>query len=156
MRIDDPWHDTLASGWGRSTAPPRRPSPGGPLPARRPPPPPASPAPAEPPSAGRAAATAASSCPLSAALLACHLAYLVAVTAVPAAAGRTLGGGPVTAGTAAGLAQFAAACLLVWAYARHTRPRGDGRVEAPEPCRCGHEPFGAAGTAAQGRGDRAR
>ncbi|CAL9542858.1 hypothetical protein SUDANB106_04291 [Streptomyces sp. enrichment culture] len=156
MRIDDPWHDTLASGWGEEHG-----ATAAPFPRRAAP--------------GTAAATAARLTrprgaalrgtrgrhrrlvlSAGAALLACHLAYLVAVTAVPAAAGRTLGGGPVTAGTAAGLAQFAAVCLLVWAYARHTRPRGDGRVEAPEPCRCGHEPFGAAGTAAQGRGDRAR
>ncbi|WP_410536014.1 DUF485 domain-containing protein [Streptomyces sp. KL2] len=146
MRIDDPWHDTLASGWGEEHG-----ATAAPFPRRAAP--------------GTAAATAARPrgaalrgtrgrhrrlvLSAGAALLACHLAYLVAVTAVPAVMGRTLGGGPVTAGTAAGFAQFAAVCLLVRAYARHTRLPRDGRVEVSGPCRCGHEPFRAAGTAAR-------
>ncbi|MFP8959415.1 DUF485 domain-containing protein [Streptomyces nanhaiensis] len=156
MRIDDPWHDTLASGWEGECGAAAAPFPGRAAPGTA--------------AAGAARLTRSRGATprgtrsrrhrrlvlsAGAALLACHLAYLVAVTAVPGVTGRVLGGGPVTAGTAAGLAQFAAVCLLVRAYARHTRPRRDGRVEAPEPCRCGREPLHAAGAAAQGRGDRA-
>lgn len=154
MRIDDPWHDTLASGWGEergaAAAPfPRRPASGGAT------------APAARLTHPRAAAfrgtrhrrLVLSAC---AALLACHLAYLVAVTAAPAVAGRTLGGGSVTAGTAAGFAQFAVVCLLAWAYARHTRPHRGGRGEAHGPCRYACGPPCAASPAAPGRSGRGR
>ncbi|MFH0242038.1 DUF485 domain-containing protein [Streptomyces sp. HK10] len=151
MRIEDPWYDTLASGWGEergATAArfPRWAAPGAAAaPAARL---------ARPHEAAFRGTRRHRRLVLSAvaALLACHLAYLVAATAVPAVTVRTLGGGPVTVGTAAGFAQFAAVCLVCRAYARHTRPHRGGRGKAPEPCRCACGPACAAGPATTERG----
>ncbi|MCI0382929.1 DUF485 domain-containing protein [Streptomyces sp. CNQ085] len=149
MRIDDPWYDPLASGWekdrGATAAPfPRPPGPG-----------------TVPASAARARGTACRGTrrrlllSAVAALLVCHLAYLVAVTAAPAVVARTPGG-PVTVDTAAGLAQLTAVCLLARAYARHTRPHRNGHGAARGPGGCGRDPCRAAGAEVPGRAGRTR
>ncbi|GAA2399054.1 hypothetical protein GCM10010420_26760 [Streptomyces glaucosporus] len=118
MRIDDPWYDAFAS--GRDGRPE---DPAGTVPER--------------PGAGpedRTGARAAPSgrtarrrrrfaLPAAVAFLVWCPAYAVTATAAPDLMGRPLGGGPLTVGFLAGLAQFSAVSLLARAYVRHTRPR---------------------------------
>ncbi|MDG9703455.1 DUF485 domain-containing protein [Streptomyces sp. DH37] len=130
MRIDDPWYDTLASGWGEEHDGPAAPAP-------RPPAPGAG-APADTRTAAFLAVHRSAAfqearrrhrrfvLPACAAFLACQLAYAVAVGAAPGLLDRPLGGGPFTVGTAAFLAQLAAVSLPAWAYARHARLYRDG------------------------------
>ncbi|MFP8944056.1 DUF485 domain-containing protein [Streptomyces fenghuangensis] len=135
MRIDDPWHDTLASGWGEERGATAAPFPRWPAPDT-------AAAPTARLARPRAAALRGTRrrrrlvLSAGAALLVCQSAYLVAATVSPTVTDRTLGGVPVTAGTAAGFAQFAVFCLLACAYARHTRPRRGGCGETAGECRC--------------------
>ncbi|GAA2448653.1 DUF485 domain-containing protein [Streptomyces macrosporus] len=125
MRIDDPWHDVLASGWGG-----RHDEPATPVPERS--------------GIGTDAHTAARLAvhrsaafqemrrrhrrfvlPAAAAFLAWYLAYAITATTAPGLLGRPLGDGPFTVGMLAGLTQFALVFLWVWAYARHARLHRD-------------------------------
>ncbi|MBN3931941.1 DUF485 domain-containing protein [Streptomyces verrucosisporus] len=155
MRIDDPWHDTLASGWGEERGATAAPFPRWPASGR-------AAAPAARPTRPRAAAlrgTRRRRCLVlsaAAALLVCQSAYLVTATVSPAVTDRAPGGAPVTAGTVAGFAQFVTVCLLACAYARHTRPHRDGRGRTAGERRCACGEARAAGPAAPGRHSRAR
>ncbi|WP_299540662.1 DUF485 domain-containing protein [uncultured Streptomyces sp.] len=128
MRLDDPWYDVPALGWGEpegtgSAAPPGPDGPG--IPARR--------------------HTAAEIylevqrsdafrevrrryrrfvVPASAAFLVWYLAYVVAATSAPGLMGRPVIGA-VNVALVAGLGQFLTTFLLTWAYARHARLRRD-------------------------------
>ncbi|WP_418959546.1 DUF485 domain-containing protein [Streptomyces tritici] len=136
-RIDDPWYDALASGWGEPGAA------AGQDPAA---------ATAEDPAAGpgripRQAKphTAADiylevqrspafrevraryrrfAFPAAGAFLLWYLAYVVVATVAPGLMGRPVAGA-VNVAMLAGLAQFLTTFLLTWAYARHARLRRD-------------------------------
>ncbi|MGY1455884.1 DUF485 domain-containing protein [Streptomyces sp. SS8] len=132
MRIDDPWHDTLASGWGEERGATAAPFPRWSAPGT-----------AAAPAARSGAAVLRATrrrrrlvLSASAVLLVCQLAYLIAATASPTVTDRTPDGTSVTVGTAAGFAQLAAVCLLACAYARHTRPHRGGGGETAGECRC--------------------
>ncbi|MGW6569120.1 DUF485 domain-containing protein [Streptomyces sp. NPDC054975] len=139
VRIDDPWYDALASGWGESAD---AETPG---------------AEAAGPAAG-AAVTAAGGVPrqqadggaaaiylevqrspafqevrsryrrfvipAALAFLLWYLAYVVAATAAPGLMARPVVG-MVNVAMLAGLGQFLTTFLLTWAYARHARLRRD-------------------------------
>ncbi|MFF1481732.1 DUF485 domain-containing protein [Streptomyces sp. NPDC058301] len=127
-RIDDPWYDALASGWGEldgtvsAFAPPRQR--------------------AAEPEPGRSAAeiylevqrSAAFQevrsryrrfvVPAAIAFLAWYIAYGVAATTAPGLMARQVVGA-VNVAMIAGLGQFLSTFLLTWAYARHARLRRD-------------------------------
>jgi len=128
VRLDDPWYDALASGWGELDGT-------------------GAPAPVVPPAptdrdAGRSAAdiylevqrSAAFQevrsryrrfvVPASLAFLTWYVAYLVAATAAPGLMARPVAGA-VNVAMVAGLGQFLTTFLLTWAYARHARVRRD-------------------------------
>lgn len=129
MRIDDPWYDTLASDRdGGRGGPPEPGTDGGPALS------------ADPRAAGRVARLAVHRStafrevrrrhrrfvlPAAACLLACQLAHAVAFAAAPGLMARTPGGGPLTVGMAAALAQPAAALVAVRAYLGHARLHRD-------------------------------
>ncbi|WAP60982.1 DUF485 domain-containing protein [Streptomyces sp. S465] len=131
-RLDDPWYDTLASGWAEpddTDSGPRR---------------------TRPPAAGETGPaedvhTAAEVYtkvhdsaafqevrrrhrrfvfPAVAAFLIWYLAYVVAATTAPGLMARPVVG-TLNVAMLAGLAQFATTFLLAWAYARHARLRRD-------------------------------
>ncbi|MFD9489340.1 DUF485 domain-containing protein [Streptomyces sp. NPDC059991] len=126
-RIDDPWYDALASGWGEldgtvpACAPQQR---------------------AAEPDAGRSAAdiylevqrSAAFQevraryrrfvVPAALAFLTWYFAYVVAATTAPDLMGHQVVGA-VNVAMVAGLGQFLSTFLLTWAYARHARLRRD-------------------------------
>ncbi|MFG3498189.1 DUF485 domain-containing protein [Streptomyces sp. NPDC047928] len=128
VRIDDPWYDALASGWGEldgsgtsaDTVPPRQ----------------------QPPPRGRGAAdiyleTQRSAAfqevrrryrrfvvPAALAFLTWYLAYVVAATTAPGLMSRPVAGA-VNVAMIAGLGQFLTTFLLTWAYARHARVHRD-------------------------------
>ncbi|GAA2487901.1 DUF485 domain-containing protein [Streptomyces gobitricini] len=126
VRIDDPWYDALASGWGE----------GGGEGA------PAATGPARPPREQRAAAdiylevqrSAAFQevraryrgfvVPAALAFLAWYLAYVVAATTAPQLMSRPVAGA-VNVAMVAGLGQFLTTFGLTWAYARHARLHRD-------------------------------
>ncbi|MDN3292672.1 DUF485 domain-containing protein [Streptomyces ficellus] len=128
VRIDDPWYDALASGWGEAdgTGTPAAVVPG----------------PAEPPRDRRSAAeiylevqrSAAFQevrgryrrfvVPATLAFLAWYLAYVVAATAAPGLMARPVAGA-VNVAMVAGLAQFLTTFALTWAYVRHARLHRD-------------------------------
>ncbi|MFI8826697.1 DUF485 domain-containing protein [Streptomyces sp. NPDC053431] len=129
VRIDDPWYDELAAGWGEHEA-------GGPEdPAATPgalPRQPSAPttadiylevqrSPAFQEVRGRYRRFVF---PAAAAFLLWYLAYVVAATAAPGLMARPVAGA-VNVAMVAGLAQFATTFLLTWAYARHARLRRD-------------------------------
>lgn len=136
MRIDDPWYDTLASGRGEGCGGPPSPDPG------------AGSARARPGAGGDARAAARTTACLAvhrgaafrearrrhrrfvltaaACLLTCHLAYAVASATVPDLMARTPGGGPLTVGTLAALAQPVVALVVVRAHLGHARLYRDG------------------------------
>jgi uncharacterized membrane protein (DUF485 family) len=121
-RIDDPWYDALASGWGEGD--------GGETPVV--------PGPARPPQQRRAAADIYLEVQRSAAFqevraryrrfvvpavlafLAWYLAYVVAATTAPSLMSHPVAGA-VNVAMVAGLGQFLTTFALTWAYVRHAR-----------------------------------
>lgn len=119
-RLDDPWYDALASGWGEPDDMDSRP--------RR----------ANPPAAEEVYTEVHGSAafqevrrryrrfvfPAAAAFLLWYLVYVVAATTAPDLMARPVVG-VLNVAMVAGLAQFATTFLLTWAYARHARLRRD-------------------------------
>ncbi|MEE1940914.1 DUF485 domain-containing protein [Streptomyces sp. TRM 70361] len=162
MRIDDPWYDALASGWGE----------------RYEPAPPAAPPAGERPGTGPDAHAAAwlavhrgapfrelrrrhrrSVLATAAAFLPLHLAYAATAVTAPGLMARPLDGGPLTVGVLAWLVQFAAVLVPAGAYARHARLYRDGtalelRWQTEELLRAAERTPQPARAAAGGRGDR--
>ncbi|MFF8845102.1 DUF485 domain-containing protein [Streptomyces sp. NPDC015127] len=129
VRLEDPWYDALASGWGDVDGT------GEPVPV----PPPASARQRENgPSAAEIYLEVQRSTafqevrrryrrfvvPASLAFFLWYLAYVVAATAAPELMARPVAGA-VNVAMVAGLAQFLTTFLLTWAYARHARRRRD-------------------------------
>ncbi|GGS02225.1 DUF485 domain-containing protein [Streptomyces nojiriensis] len=124
IRLDDPWYDALAVGWGEGeeTSQPA-PAPGGGRPA---------------PGASdiylevqRSAAFQEVRTryrrfvvPATAGFFLWYVAYVVAATAAPGLMARPVVGA-VNVAMLAGLGQFLSTFLLTWAYARHARLRRD-------------------------------
>ncbi|MFD5025678.1 DUF485 domain-containing protein [Streptomyces sp. NPDC058373] len=128
-RLDDPWYDASANGWGAPAG--ARPAPG---PAHVPVRDPAEDGPtaaeiyrevrdsdAFQEVRGRYRRFVGPACAL---FLTWYLAYVVAATAAPGLMGRPVLG-PVNVALLAGLGQFASTFLLTWAYVRHARLRRD-------------------------------
>ncbi|MFD7628430.1 DUF485 domain-containing protein [Streptomyces sp. NPDC059851] len=128
IRLDDPWYDALAVGWGEGESghedtPPRRPAgSGGPEPdasdsiyleVQR------SAAFQEVRSRYRGFVV-----PATAGFLLWYVAYVVAATAAPGFMARPVAGA-VNVALLAGLGQFLSTFLLTWAYAGHARRRRD-------------------------------
>jgi len=129
VRLDDPWYDALADGWGEldRTDLPKAP---------------AVPAQGGPPERGHSAAdiylevqrSAAFQevrgryrrfvVPASLAFFVWYLAYVVAASIAPSLMARPVAGA-VNVAMVAGLGQFLSTFLLTWAYARHARLRRD-------------------------------
>ncbi|MCP9205620.1 DUF485 domain-containing protein [Streptomyces sp. HD1123-B1] len=119
-RLDDPWYDALASGWGEPDDTDSRP--------RR----------VSPPAAEDVYTEVHGSAafqevrrryrrfvfPAAAAFLLWYLVYVVAATTAPDLMARPVVGA-LNVAMVAGLAQFATTFLLTWAYARHARLRRD-------------------------------
>ncbi|MFE2477362.1 DUF485 domain-containing protein [Streptomyces sp. NPDC059389] len=125
IRLDDPWYDALAVGWGEGEG-------GDPPPPR--------------PAAGGRGAPGASDIylevqrsaafqevrsryrgfvvPATAGFLLWYVAYVVAATMAPGLMARPVFGA-VNVALLAGLGQFLSTFLLTWAYARHARLRRD-------------------------------
>ncbi|MCP3818562.1 DUF485 domain-containing protein [Streptomyces sp. A3M-1-3] len=132
IRLDDPWYDALASGWGEPAGA------GAPTSATASAP---SPAPAGP-DQGHSAADIYLEVQRSAAFqevrsryrrfvvpavlafFTWYVAYVVAATTAPALMARPVAGA-VNVAMLAGLGQFLSTFLLTWAYARHARLRRD-------------------------------
>ncbi|MEU3773445.1 DUF485 domain-containing protein [Streptomyces sp. NPDC032472] len=134
IRLDDPWYDALAVGWGEGED------------AAAPPPAADRSAPGSPP--GKAAGTPPTRAdiylevqrsaafqevrsryrgfvvPATAGFLLWYVAYVVAATAAPGVMARPVAGA-VNVALLAGLGQFLSTFLLTWAYARHARRRRD-------------------------------
>ncbi|MFD7437722.1 DUF485 domain-containing protein [Streptomyces sp. NPDC059861] len=122
MQYDDPWYDSLASGWGEQAG----------LPA------PVTPARGEAPAAGdiylevqRSAAFQEVRSrylrfvvPAVTGFFLWYVAYVVAATTAPGLMARPVVGA-VNVAMLAGLGQFLTTFLLTWAYARHARLRRD-------------------------------
>ncbi|GLV93674.1 membrane protein [Streptomyces lavendulae subsp. lavendulae] len=123
IRLDDPWYDALAVGWGEGeepspprTAPVGRPAPGASdiyLEVQR------SAAFQEVRSRYRRFVV-----PATAGFFLWYVAYVVAATAAPGLMARPVLGA-VNVAMLAGLGQFLSTFLLTWAYARHARLRRD-------------------------------
>ncbi|MER6143880.1 DUF485 domain-containing protein [Streptomyces sparsogenes] len=119
VELGDPWHDTVASGWGEDDTG------GGPRRAR-------------PPAAADVYTEVHGSAafqevrrryrrfvfPATTVFFLWYLAYVVAATTAPDLMGRPVVGA-LNVAMLAGLAQFATTFLLTWAYARHARLRRD-------------------------------
>ncbi|WP_432069885.1 DUF485 domain-containing protein [Streptomyces sp. AA1529] len=130
MRIDDPWHDALATGGAEVhgtpvDTPPRRTAP----PPRREPVPSA--VHGVYPTVQRSAAFRQVrrryrrfALPASAAFLLWYLGYVLLAVCAPGLMARPVAG-VLNVGMVAGLAQFATTFLLTWLYARHARLRRD-------------------------------
>ncbi|MET9605560.1 DUF485 domain-containing protein [Streptomyces sp. NPDC006512] len=123
IRLDDPWYDALAVGWGEveETVPPRQAPTGGPAPG-------ASDIYLE---VQRSAAFQEVRSryrrfvvPATAAFFLWYVAYVIAATAAPGLMARPVAGA-VNVALLAGLGQFLSTFLLTWAYARHARLRRD-------------------------------
>ncbi|MGW0389805.1 DUF485 domain-containing protein [Streptomyces sp. NPDC003042] len=123
IRLDDPWYDALAVGWGEGeeTLPPLQ----GPV-AR-----PASGASDIYLEVQRSAAFQEVRSryrrfvvPATAGFLLWYVAYVIAATVVPGLMARPVAGA-VNVAMLAGLGQFLSTFLLTWAYARHARLRRD-------------------------------
>ncbi|OKK22789.1 hypothetical protein AMK16_06970 [Streptomyces sp. CB00455] len=119
IRLDDPWYDALAVGWGEGgaeeTSPPR-PAPGASdiyLEVQR------SAAFQEVRSRYRRFVV-----PATAGFFLWYVAYVVAATTAPGLMARPVAGA-VNVAMLAGLGQFLSTFLLTWAYARHARLRRD-------------------------------
>ncbi|MEV7523450.1 DUF485 domain-containing protein [Streptomyces sp. NPDC091371] len=121
IRLDDPWYDALAVGWGeseneRSDAPHARQAPGASDIYRE---------------VQRSAAFQEVRSryrgfvvPATAGFLLWYVAYVVAATVAPGVMARPVAGA-VNVAMLAGLGQFLSTFLLTWAYARHARLRRD-------------------------------
>ncbi|MFD6290305.1 DUF485 domain-containing protein [Streptomyces sp. NPDC060205] len=129
VRIDDPWYDALASGWGELDGT-------------------GAPAPSVPPARGEQEDLSARAAdvylevqrsaafqevrsryrrfviPGVAVFFTWYVAYVVAATTAPAFMARPVVGA-VNVAMVAGLGQFLTTFLLTWAYARHARLRRD-------------------------------
>ncbi|WP_308013277.1 DUF485 domain-containing protein [Streptomyces beigongshangae] len=129
VRIEDPWYDALASGWGELDGT-------------------GAPAPAVPPAHGRREDRGARAAdvylevqrsaafqevrsryrrfviPGTAVFLLWYVGYVVTATAAPSFMARPVAGA-VNVAMVAGLGQFLTTFLLTWAYARHARLRRD-------------------------------
>ncbi|MER5889938.1 DUF485 domain-containing protein [Streptomyces sp. NPDC001941] len=128
VRIDDPWYDALASGWGELDGT------GAPAPVARP----RQEGEGTRPSAAdiylevqRSAAFQEVRAryrrfvvPAAVAFLTWYLAYVVAATTAPGLMARPVAGA-VNVAMLAGLGQFLTTFALTWAYARHARLRRD-------------------------------
>ncbi|MFD5619766.1 DUF485 domain-containing protein [Streptomyces yangpuensis] len=123
IRLDDPWYDALAVGWGEGEEPsPSRPAAAGP------------PAPGASDIYLEVQRSAAFQevrsryrrfvVPATAGFLLWYVAYVVAATAAPGLMARPVLGA-VNVAMLAGLGQFLSTFLLTWAYARHARLRRD-------------------------------
>ncbi|XIE80505.1 DUF485 domain-containing protein [Streptomyces sp. SBR177] len=128
VRLDDPWYDELAAGWGEHDGA----AAAGAVPRPQ----------ALDPAGGHSAADIYLEVqrspafqevrrryrrfvlPASLAFLLWYLAYVVAATAAPGLMARPVVGA-VNVAMLAGLGQFATTFLLTWAYARHARLRRD-------------------------------
>ncbi|WP_078910413.1 DUF485 domain-containing protein [Streptomyces sp. NRRL S-87] len=131
IRLDDPWYDALAAGWGEAEDPGAGvdPVPGADGPAGTP---------ARPASAAEIYREVQASAafqevrgryrrfvvPGAAGFLTWYVAYVVAATAAPDLMARPVVGA-VNVALLAGLGQFLSTFLLTWAYARHARLRRD-------------------------------
>ncbi|MFJ4778830.1 DUF485 domain-containing protein [Streptomyces sp. NPDC088762] len=123
IRLDDPWYDALAVGWGEggeaspsSPVPDDRPAPGASeiyLEVQR------SAAFQEVRSRYRGFVV-----PATVGFFLWYVAYVVAATAAPGLMARPVAGA-VNVAMLAGLGQFLSTFLLTWAYARHARLRRD-------------------------------
>ncbi|WP_043193917.1 DUF485 domain-containing protein [Streptomyces sp. NRRL F-2664] len=123
IRLDDPWYDALAVGWGEGAEP----TPPHPAPAGRP-------APGASDIYLEVQRSAAFQevrsryrrfvVPATAGFLLWYVAYVVAATAAPGLMARPVLGA-VNVAMLAGLGQFLSTFLLTWAYARHARLRRD-------------------------------
>ncbi|MEU7552304.1 DUF485 domain-containing protein [Streptomyces sp. NPDC044571] len=123
IRLDDPWYDALAVGWGEGEdAPVPRPATGGRaapgtseiyLEVQR------SAAFQEVRSRYRRFVLPATAC-----FFLWYVAYVIAATAAPGLMARPVAGA-VNVALLAGLGQFLSTFLLTWAYARHARLRRD-------------------------------
>ncbi|MEU8432658.1 DUF485 domain-containing protein [Streptomyces sp. NPDC029216] len=123
IRLDDPWYDALAVGWGEGAEP---------FPPRR-------------PTSDRSAPGASDIylevqrsaafqevrgryrrfvVPATAGFLLWYVAYVIAATAAPGLMARPVVGS-FNVALLAGLGQFLSTFLLTWAYARHARLRRD-------------------------------
>lgn len=128
VRIDDPWYDALASGWGELDGAGRF-APAGP------------PGPAAPHRGNRAAEIYLEVqrseafqevrrryrrfvLPATLAFLTWYLAYVVVAITEPGLMSRPVAGA-VNVAMVAGLGQFLTTFLLTWAYVRHARLRRD-------------------------------
>lgn len=145
MTYEDPWYDTLASGWGELDGTGR-------------------PAPSVPPARGEPGAAAVDArqvylqvqrseafqevrgryrrfvVPGVVGFLVWYVGYVVAATTAPGFMARPVAGA-VNVGMLAGLGQFLSTFLLTWAYARHARLRRDRaalelRWDTQELARC--------------------
>ncbi|WP_037835690.1 DUF485 domain-containing protein [Streptomyces sp. NRRL S-244] len=125
IRLDDPWYDALAVGWGEGEGgdpPPPRPAAGG------------RPAPGASDIYLEVQRSAAFQevrsryrgfvVPATAGFLLWYVAYVVAATMAPGIMARPVVGA-VNVALVAGLGQFLSTFLLTWAYARHARLRRD-------------------------------
>ncbi|MFF3733523.1 DUF485 domain-containing protein [Streptomyces sp. NPDC002476] len=128
MRLDDPWYDTLAPGWGESDGAGRLAPAGPPVPAAS--------------HRGNSAAEIYLEVqrsrafqevrrryrrfvlPATLAFLTWYLAYVVVAISEPGLMSRPVAGA-VNVAMVAGLGQFLTTFLLTWAYARHARLRRD-------------------------------
>ncbi len=167
MRIDDPWHDALATGGAEVhgtpvDTPPRRAAP----PPRREPVPSA--VHGVYPTVQRSAAFRQVrrryrrfALPASAAFLLWYLGYVLLAVCAPGLMARSVAG-VLNVGMVAGLAQFATTFLLTWLYARHARLRRDRlalelRWETQDMARGAVAAAGGSGGAASGAtGEAAR
>lgn len=125
IRLDDPWYDALAVGWGEGEA--------------------EDPAPPRPAAGGRVAPGASDIylevqrsaafqevrsryrrfvLPATAGFFLWYVVYVVAATMAPAIMARPVVGA-VNVALLAGLGQFLSTFVLTWAYARHARLRRD-------------------------------
>jgi uncharacterized membrane protein (DUF485 family) len=128
VRLDDPWYDALASGWGESSEA------GAGAPAAVP----AQMSPERDRTAADIYLEVQSSAafqevrsryrrfvvPAALAFLAWYVAYVVAATTAPGFMARPVAGA-VNVAMVAGLGQFLTTFVLTWAYARHARLRRD-------------------------------
>ncbi|WP_327234121.1 DUF485 domain-containing protein [Streptomyces sp. NBC_01317] len=135
VRLDDPWYDALADGWGDLDGTGLPADPAGPAAPAVPDGPPA-------PGHGHSAADIYGEVqrgpafqevrrryrrfvvPASVAFFVWYFAYVVAATAAPEFMARPVAGA-VNVAMVAGLGQFLSTFLLTWAYARHARLHRD-------------------------------
>ncbi|RSS78453.1 DUF485 domain-containing protein [Streptomyces sp. WAC06614] len=125
-RLDDPWYDALAAGWGEGDIPAAR------APDASPADPPPRPRPADVYlEVQRSAAFQEVRSryrrfvvPATAGFLLWYVAYVVAAVAAPGLMARPVWGA-VNVALLAGLGQFLSTFILTWSYARHARLRRD-------------------------------